>query len=322
MDRKPLRDFTHKADNFLSINNSAYKQWVFRYTFLEFEKDLGIKGDITTISLFNGMKTAKAKIFAREDGIFAGMDEVKYFLVDADPKFRPNIRGEFHLKFNVKDGGHFKKNGVLLEIEADIADLLAVERVLLNLIMRMSAIATFTAKIVEIVKNYDVLITPTRKTLWGLLDKRAVLIGGGGSHRINLSDAILVKDTHLDLMNRDIERVLQKIVDNRIECRFIEIEVNSVGEAIKTAESMKKRIDNKEIRSIGVLLMDNMTSDEISKAMEQIKGMGLYESLLFEASGGINEKNVLEYAKTGVDIISMGCLTNGIQSLNMSLKIA
>lgn len=321
MDRKPLREFTHIADNFLTINNSAYKQWVFRYTFLELEKDLGTQGDITTDSIFHGEKIVKGRVIARESGIFAGRDEIQYFLVDADPKFRPSILGDFKLDFKVKDGEKFKKEDVLLEIEADVHDLLKVERATLNLFMRMSGVATCTRKIIDLVKKYDVLITPTRKTLWGLLDKKAVLIGGGGSHRINLSDAVLVKDTHMDLIDRDFGKVVEKLANSRVDCRFIEIEVNTPAEALETTKCLKKYLDNKQIRSICVLLLDNMTPEDIAKALEMIKKEGLYDNLLFEASGGITEKNIEQYAKTGVDIISMGILTNGVRSLNMSLKV-
>ena len=104
MDRKPLREFTHKADSFLSISNSNYKQWVFRYTFLELEKDLGTKGDITTNSIFKSNKIVTSHVLAKQDGIFAGVEEVKYFLIDADPNFRPSIKNEFKVVFKVLNG--------------------------------------------------------------------------------------------------------------------------------------------------------------------------------------------------------------------------
>lgn len=320
MDRKVLRNFTHKADSFLSIENSTYKQWVFRYTFLELEKDLAAKGDITSNSIFLEPKMIKAKIVAKEDGVFAGRDEIKYFLQDADVAFRPKISGNFELNFNFSDGEGFKKGDVLLEIGAELHDLLAVERATLNLLMRMSAIATKTREMLEIVKDYDVLITPTRKALWGLIDKKAVIVGGGGSHRLNLSDAILVKDTHLDLVDHNFELVLQRIADSRLDCRFVEIEVESIDDAVNCATAFGNFLGSK-IRSVGVLLLDNMTAEDTKLAMDRLKELGLYEGLLFEASGGINEKTVLDYAKTGVDIISMGCLTSGIRGIDMSLKI-
>ncbi len=321
MDRKPLREFTHKADTFLNVNNNNYKQWIFRYTFLELEKDLGLKGDITTDSVFPDKKEVRGQLIAKADGIFAGEEEIRYFLVDADAKFRPSIKGQFKLDFKAGDGDSFKKGDVLMEIEADVHDLLAVERVVVNFIMRMSSIATLTRRIVDKVADHDVLITPTRKTLWGLLDKRACIIGGGGSHRLNLSDAILVKDNHIDLVDRDFGLLLQRITESKVDSRFVEVEVRNIDDVLACAKAFYGFLGEK-LRTVGVLLIDNMSAEDVGMAMKKIKEAGFYDDLLFEASGGINEKTVLDYAKTGVDIISMGCLTYGVPGVDMSLKIS
>ncbi|MBI4975331.1 carboxylating nicotinate-nucleotide diphosphorylase [Candidatus Peregrinibacteria bacterium] len=321
MNRKILRELTHNAYSFLSLENSLYKQWVFRYTFLEMEKDLGTKGDVTTNSLFPQKKDVKAKIIARDDGVLAGIEEVKYFLVDSNPDFKPKIGGSFKVEFNKKDGDFIKKGDVIMGIEADVHDLLTVERVVLNLMMRMSGVATFTHEIVGIVKNSDVLIVPTRKTLWGLLDKRAVLIGGGGTHRLNLSDAILIKDTHLDVLGHDFDKALDKIVSANLSVRFVEIEVSSGEDALKCSESLNKYLKNGKLNLIGAILFDNLSVKEVAEIIENIRRKGFYDEILFESSGGITEKNVLDYAKTGVDIISMGCLTNEVSSLDMTMKI-
>lgn len=321
MDRKALREFTHKAGSFLSVKNDNYKQWIFRYTFLELEKDLAPGGDVTTKAIFHEDRIVRARIIAKGAGIFAGLEEIRYFLVEADPKFRPSIRGEFKVDFKVGDGDAFVVGDVLLEIEAEVHDLLAVERVVLNLLMRMSGIATFTRTIVDMVEGCDVLITPTRKTLWGLLDKRAVLVGGGGSHRLNLSDAILVKDTHLDLMGGDVGKILEKIAAFGGDYRFIELELESADLALTAAELLTKYLDEKKIRSMGAILLDNMSAAEVRDVMAEMVRRGLKDGLLFECSGGINEENVLEYAQTGVDIVSMGCLTSGIKGVDMSLKV-
>ncbi len=320
MDRKSLKNFTHRADRLLTIENSTYKQWVFRYTFLELEKDLGTKGDITSDSLFTEKQNVSANIIAKEDGIFAGREEIQYFLVDADPQFRPRLLSEFKIKFNVKDGQEIKSGDVLIELEAELHDLLAVERTVLNLIMRMSAIATMTRKIVNLIKDYDVMITPTRKALWGWIDRKAVVIGGGGSHRLNLADAVLVKNTHMYVAGHDFEMVLGKIADADLDCRFVEVEVGNVDDVVKLAEIFPRYLGGK-IKSVGVALIDNVSAEDTKMAIERVKELGLHDGILFEASGRINEKTVLDYAKTGVDIISMGCLTSGIQSLDMSLRI-
>lgn len=320
MDRQSLSEFTHKAASFLKLDNSNYKQWVFRYTFLELEKDLGTRGDITTNSIFQAPREISANIVAREAGIFAGEAEIRYFLVDADPNFRPSLKGKFALDFKTHDGESFDAGQVLLTIKADVRDLLAAERTVLNLLTHMSGVATSTNRIIKMVEGFDVLINPTRKTTWGLLDKRAVLLGGGGTHRIGLFDAILVKDSHLDLVDRDFDQVLGKIANAAEDSRFVEIEVESADEVLSCCRAFKKYLGS-SISSVGVILMDNMRPGEISEAMRRVRDAGFYDEMLFEASGGISEKNVLEYAKTSVDIISMGSLTNGIKGIDLGLDI-
>jgi nicotinate-nucleotide pyrophosphorylase (carboxylating) len=321
MDRHALAQLTHKAANFLTLDNNVYKQWVFRYTFLELEKDLGAKGDVTTASIFPELKEVKAKVIAKENGILAGAEEIKYFLVDADENFRPRVSGKFSIDFKKKDGDVLNKGDVVMEISAEVHDLLAVERVMLNLLMRMSGIATKTRRIVDKIKDSGVLIVPTRKTLWGLLDKKGVVVGGGGTHRLNLCDAVLIKDTHLDLMGRDVYRTLKTLSENKPDCRFIEVETENVDEAVGAAKFLSVDLSTYKLSTIGAIMFDNSKPEDIKKAIDQIKQDGLYEKLLFEASGGINEINVAEYASTGVDIISMGELTNGVKSLDMSMKI-
>jgi len=321
MDRNALRDFTHRATQFLTIENSQYKQWVFRYTFLELEKDLGTKGDITTNAIFPEKKMANAKIIAKADGILAGREEIEYFLSTADPTFRPSIKGEIDLKFLIQDGEKFEKGDQIAELRGGIHDLLAVERVTLNLLMRMSGIATQTKKIIKKIKGKEVLITATRKTLWGLLDKKAVTIGGGGTHRINLSDAILVKDTHADMLKRDYQEILRRIAHSSIGARFCEIEVETGKEAISASEIFSKMISRGEIIYPGIILLDNFSPAEIHQTLEEIKKSDAYEKLLFEASGGITIENIEDYANTGVDIISMGSLTNDSKVVDMSMKI-
>lgn len=322
MDRKSIVQFTHKADNFLEIGNSTYKQWVFRYTFLELEKDLGVKGDVSTKLLFaDGKSRVKSKIVSRSDGIVAGINEIKYFLVDADPNFRPSLKDYFKIETDFKDGDDVKVGDVIMEIEADVKDLLAAERVILNLLMRMSSVASFTRAVVDLVKDQQVLIVPTRKTLWGLLDKKAVLLGGGGTHRINLSDAVILKDTHLDVLNRDFEEVFKRIENGENDFRFLEIEVDNKNELMEVSKRISHLTKDKKINSIGVVMMDNMSPDDALEAMKEVKSSKYYDDVLFEASGGITEKNVLNYAKTGVDIISMGCLTRSVQNFDIGMEI-
>jgi nicotinate-nucleotide pyrophosphorylase (carboxylating) len=321
MDRKSLREYTHKSGNLLSIANSLYKQWVFRYTFLELEKDLQPRGDITTSTVFPEGKAVTAVVVAKSEGVIAGLEELKYFLVDADVNFRPSLRGVIDIEFLLRDGDFFRKGQNILKLKGDIRDLLIVERTMLNLLQRMSGVATYTGLFVEKVRDFDVMIAPTRKTLWGLLDKKAVLVGGGGTHRLNLSDAIIVKDTHLDVLGRNFDLVLENISSSRVDARFVEIEVENVPEAIEVSEKLSTYIRSKKIRSIGAVLLDNFTVPEVVDFMSIVREADFSDEVLFECSGGIDFENVLDYANTGVDIISLGCLTMNVKNSDLSMKI-
>ncbi len=316
MDRKSLRELTHNSRRFLSLDNNTYKQWVFRYTFLELEKDLGSLGDITTDNLFDGNRRVRGRIVTRDAGVLAGLEEILYFLKDGSKDFRPRVAGDFEILTRFKDGDNLQEGDVIMEIEAGVKDLLAVERVVLNFLSRMSGVATFSSSVVELVADYDVLITSTRKTLWGWLDKKAVTVGGGGTHRLNLADAIMIKDNHLALLG-DFNDIFDKLASADTDARFIEIEVESIDSAVKVAELFAE----KRLGILGVILLDNMQPAAIEEVVAELKRLGVHDDVLLEASGGISAENVLEYAKTGVDIISMGCLTGGVKGLDLSLEV-
>jgi nicotinate-nucleotide pyrophosphorylase (carboxylating) len=321
MDRRAIREFTHRAGDYLKVSNENYKQWIFRYTFLELEKDLGLFGDISTKAVFSGPKAVRARIVAKESGVLAGVQEIEYFLRSADRAFRPRVTGEFKLDFMVRDGESFSVGDVVVEIEADVHDLLAVERTVLNLLSRMSGVATFTRKLVESVEGEDVMLAATRKTLWGLLDKRAVFLGGGGTHRLNLSDSVILKDTHLDLWGRDLDLLFEKLVSSCPETRFVEVEVENGEEALVVAQKFQEAVEEKKLMVVGVIMLDNMSAEAASEVVGHLKAAGLYDAALLEASGGICEENLEEYAKTGVDILSMSQLTGGVKGVDFSLKV-
>lgn len=316
MNRNALKSFTHNARDFLSVTKTNYKQWVFRYTFLELEKDLAERGDITTQATVDKDTAGKALVVAEEDGVVAGIEEIKYFLVDSDPRFKPRV-SEFKMKFFKEDGDKIKKGEEIFEISGSLADILTVERVVLNLIMRMSGVATYTSKFANTVKEYGTLVTPTRKTLWGLLDKKACTLGGGGTHRLNLNDAILIKENHIEANGGSVANAVKKASETDSEPRFIEVEVESSEQALDAASALTSFV-----KDIPVCIMfDNMSAKEIELILAKMKEHGEFEDILFEASGGINEDTIVEYAKTGVDILSIGKLTTATPSLNFSLDL-
>ncbi|MBD3330120.1 carboxylating nicotinate-nucleotide diphosphorylase [Candidatus Peregrinibacteria bacterium] len=319
MNRKALRAHTHNRKNVLTLNNPNYKQWVFRYTFLELEKDLGQFGDITSNTLIDNDKKCVAKIVCNEEGILAGMNELIYFLQDSDPKFKPSLKSHFDLDTHFEDGQNVSDGETVLIVESTVSSILAIERVALNLLGRMSGVATETANFIKLISGSDVLITPTRKTLWGLLDKKATVLGGGGSHRLDLSDSIIVKDNHLRVLDDDFAKVFHAFHVKKPDVRFIEVEVENKDQAIRVAKYFNEF--SKAVNSVPVIMFDNMSPEDIKNTIMQVKDISLYNGVLFEASGGIDRDNIIEYSNCGVDIISIGALTQSATSLDFTLKI-
>lgn len=294
---------THNQSSQLTSSNPTYRLWIKQYTDLEVKKDFG-KGDLTSAALFKDDQRARAIVIVKEKGIFAGRQEIEFYL---------NKFTGLTYKFFKKDGDAIFAGDKILEINGNAKVLLKIERSILNLFGRMSGVATKTRRIVNKIKNSRVLVTPTRKTLWGLLDKRACALGGGGTHRLNLGDAVLIKDNHLDLLGRNIAKALSAFKKTNLG-RFIEIEVENFDEAVQAAEELKLFL----VPSF--VMLDNMKPAEVRRVTVEFKKRG-YKNIKLEVSGGINEKNVVAYATTGVNVISMGCLTKDAASLDFSMEM-
>jgi len=206
-DRAQTVEKLFNQKDLLTINDPSYKQWVFRYTFLELEKDLDENGDITTDGLIHEKYNATARIYANQNGLMAGGSEIEYFVLTSDPVFKPRLK-PIDVKNRLEDGKEFDKDDSIIELSGDVKDILKIERVILNFLQHMCGIATSAKKIIDLAKkvNKKICIVPTRQTTWGLLDKKAVTIAGGGTHRLNLSDAVLIKDNHLALFNHDVKK--------------------------------------------------------------------------------------------------------------------
>lgn len=306
----------------LSIADPVYKQWVFRYTFLELEKDLGEHGDITTEGLSKSKKNVTARIYANTSGIVAGLSEINYFLAASNPVFKPGIK-KITINQEMSDGATFHKDDVLLECSGRAQDILKVERVILNLLQHMSGIAKQAQYIIKQAKkgNKNTLIVPTRKTTWGLLDKKAVHIGGGGTHRLDLSDAVLIKDNHLALYNNDLRSLLLDYHPPTSPYQFFEIEIDKKNEALPIARVIRDLQKNNALPDPAVIMFDNMKPTDIEKQITLFKKTDLYDHFIFEASGGITSKTVQQYARSGVDVISVGALTQNIKPTDLSLEI-
>ncbi|MCW4001707.1 MAG: carboxylating nicotinate-nucleotide diphosphorylase [Candidatus Bathyarchaeota archaeon] len=266
------------------------------------EEDLG-QGDITTLVTVPSGTIVEAEIVAKESGVLAGIEEAVTMLESFG----------FHVRVLVPDGSRVEKKTVILKMVGDARTLLSIERTLLNLLTRMSGIATTTSRLVEKIHGagYETKIACTRKVAPGLLffDKKAVMLGGGDTHRLHLDDLIIVKDNHLAIVG-DVGEALKRVKEAVSFSKRIEIEVSTGNKAVKAAEA-----------GADIVLLDNFSTQEIENAIMLLDNVGLRSNVLIEASGGINEQNILEFAATGVDILSLGEITNSTRPLDMSLEV-
>lgn len=266
------------------------------------EEDVG-QGDITTSLTIPSGTTVEAKVIAKEPGVIAGIEEALTFLES------------FGLQANqlVSDGSKAKPKTAILKIVGDARTLLSVERTLLNLLSRMSGIATTTSRLVEKLRKagYKTRLACTRKVAPGLshFDKKAVMIGGGDTHRLHLDDMILIKDNHLAIVG-DIDTAVKKVREAVSFSKKIEVEVSTVEDALKAAKV-----------GVDIIMLDNFTAEQAKKTVEELKKERLRSKVLVESSGGITEENILEFAAAGVNIVSLGELTHSAKALDMSLEI-
>ena len=281
--------------------------------------DLGL-GDLTATVLQLSDQHATAKILAKESGVVAGAAEFCWLL----------MRDDLEVRVRKNDGETINAGDVVVEIEGRRGDLLAHERVGLNLLQRLSGIASATRRFQELVHrhNPEAHVVATRKTPWGLLDKRAVHLGGGGTHRLGLWDAILVKNNHLALLaNREEDAVriaVERAWPARQSAAFIEVEVRSEAGAMAAAQAFR-RVQESSQEADGdcpcLLLLDNMPPARIAAVIADLRAQNLFNHILTEASGNISESNLEEYAASGVDAISMGALTHSARALDLCERL-
>ncbi len=266
------------------------------------EEDLG-QGDITTLLTVPSGTIVEAEIVAKESAVIAGIEEILTLLESFG----------FQVRVLVSDGSRVEGKATVLKIVGDARTLLSIERTLLNLLTRMSGIATATSRLVEKVRRagYKTRIACTRKVAPGLLyfDKRAVMLGGGDTHRLHLDDLIIVKDNHLMVVG-DVGEAVKSVRETVSFSKKIEIEVSTEGEALEAAKA-----------GADIVMLDNFSPQQIKNTMVLLDREGLRSKVLIEASGGINEQNVLEFAATGVDILSLGEITDSVKALDMSLEV-
>ena len=267
---------------------------------LWFAEDIG-DGDHTTLSSIPADAMGKQQLIIKEDGILAGVEVAKRIFNIFDPNLKMT---QF-----LKDGDVVKKGDIAFVVEGSVRSLLQTERLMLNIMQRMSGIATRTAGYVELLKGTNTRVLDTRKTTPGLrmLEKEAVKIGGGCNHRFGLFDMILLKDNHVDFAG-GIKNAINRTHDY----------LNSIGKKLKIEIEVRSFDEIRQVLETGGvdrIMLDNFRVEDTRKAVEMIGGR--FET---ESSGGITYDTIRSYAECGVDFVSVGALTHSVKSLDMSFK--
>lgn len=264
-------------------------------------EDIG-EGDVTAASIIPPNLTVEAKVIAKADGVVAGLEEA---IILAEMM-------QLKAEAKIADGSKIIRGQMLMTLSGDAKTILSVERTLLNLLSRMSGIATKTYALIEQLKKAQIKarIAATRKSAPGLLyfDKKAVAIGGGDPHRLHLDDMVLIKDNHIAIVGSAVEAV-KKAKAAVSFSKKIEVEVTSIQDALKAAEA-----------GADIIMLDNFSPQQAKEAGEQLRKAG-FADVLLEVSGGITSEILLEYASAQVDIISLGELTHSVKALDISLEI-
>lgn len=265
-----------------------------------FAEDIG-DGDHTSLSCIPATAVGKSRLIIKDTGVLAGVEVAKRIFHAFDPELKINVF--------INDGAEVKPGDVAFEVEGKVLSLLQTERLMLNIMQRMSGVATVTRKYAKCLEGLKTQVLDTRKTTPGLrlLEKEAVKIGGGTNHRIGLFDMILLKDNHVDFAGgiENAIRSAQKYCQEKGKNLKIEIEVRNFEELERVMR----------VGGVNRIMLDNFTPENTKKAVDMIGGR--YE---VESSGGITFDTLRTYAECGVDFVSVGSLTHSVKSLDMSFK--
>ena len=267
---------------------------------LAFAEDLG-DGDHTTLSTIPADAMGRSRLIIKEEGIVSGVEIARKVLEKVDPSIKMEVY--------IQDGSNVKPGDIVFVAEGPVRSLLIAERTMLNIMQRMSGVATMTSKYQKQLEGLHTKVLDTRKTTPGMriLEKEAVACGGGTNHRIGLFDMILIKDNHIDFaggIEKAIKRANDYCNENGKDLK-IEVEVRSLDDIRRVMEH----------GGVDRIMFDNFTPELTKEAVEMVGGR--YET---ESSGGITIENLREYGEAGVDFISVGALTHSVKGLDMSFK--
>ena len=267
---------------------------------LAFAEDIG-DGDHTTLCCIPADEMGKQHLLVKEEGILAGVEIAKKVFHKFDPELKMTVF--------INDGAHVKPGDVAFVVEGRVRSLLQTERLMLNIMQRMSGIATMTAKYMERLKGLKTKVLDTRKTTPGMrmLEKEAVRIGGGMNHRIGLFDMILLKDNHVDFAGGIDKAITRAREYCKAKGKDLKIEIE-----VRNFDELQQVLD---LGGVDRIMLDNFTPENTRKAVELVGGR-----VELESSGGITFDTLRDYAECGVDYISVGALTHSVKGLDMSFK--
>lgn len=310
-----LRKALFRGDE-LGMDQPRYRQAVRAFLDELLSSDIGA-GDVTAQALRFSNDHVTARVLAKESGVAAGIEEFSWLL----------SREGIESVARKRDGDVLDNGDILLEFSGGRDDLLALERVGLNLLQRMSGIATLTRTYQERVsrRNPEAFVVGTRKTPWGLLDKRALHLGGGGTHRLGLWDAILIKNNHLALLaNREEEAVplaIDRTWASRNGAAFVEVEVRSQESALVAGRTFRRHREATPGACGCLVMLDHFSPADAARVVAALRVENLLEHVFVEASGNISEGNLEEYAECGADVLSIGSLTHSAPALDLCQRI-
>lgn len=269
---------------------------------LSFAEDIG-DGDHTTLSTIGPDAMGRQHLLVKEEGILAGVDIARKVFEKFDPSLKMTVF--------IEDGAHVKPGDIAFVVEGPVRSLLQTERLMLNIMQRMSGIATVTAKYQEKLAGLDCKVLDTRKTTPGMriLEKDAVKIGGGHNHRIGLFDMILIKDNHVDFAGG----ITAAVTKAKEYCR-------EKGKDLKIEVEVRNTDEIKEALTMGIdrIMLDNFTPERTAEAVKLIRATA--PGVEIESSGGITLDTLRSYGEAGVDFISVGALTHSVKGLDLSFK--
>lgn len=277
-------------------------QLIDRLIELAFAEDVG-DGDATTLSTIPADAMGRQHLLIKQEGILAGVDIARRVFEFFDPSLKMTVF--------IEDGAHVKPGDIAFVVEGPVRSLLQTERTMLNIMQRMSGIATMTAKYQERLAGFHTKVLDTRKTTPGMriLEKMAVKIGGGANHRIGLFDMILIKDNHTDFAGGIAQAVARAKEWNRANGKDLRIE-----QEVRNTEEINEALE----AGVDRIMLDNFTPERTAEAVKLIRSKN--PSVEIESSGGITLDTLRDYGEAGVDFISVGALTHSVKGLDMSFK--